>query len=357
MCKRKRILTGDRPTGPLHLGHYIGSLRNRVRLQYQYETFIIIADLHTLTTHPRKKDLAHLNEHIHELVLDYLAAGIDPRQVAIFLQSAIPETAELALLLSMLTPVPRLERIPSLHEMASASRLPQLSLGLLGYPVLMAADILLPRAHLVPVGSDNQAHVELARELARRFNHMYGATFPLPELLLGDETTLIGTDGKGKMSKSLGNAICLRDDPTTVEEKVMHMYTDPARVHASIPGTVEGNPVFAYHDAFNPNQEEVQDLKNRYRHGLVGDVEVKRKLVRALNTFLDPFRERRHHFAAEDGLVEQIVTDGTARVRIQARQTLAIVRANMGLTGHTFQLASSSNNTSIRLEGKPLAMI
>jgi tryptophanyl-tRNA synthetase len=205
--------------------------------------------------------------------------------------------------------------------------------GLIGYPVLQSADILMPRAHVVPVGKDNEAHVEVTREIARRFNAYYGDVFPIPELLMGDVPTLVGTDGQAKMSKSLDNAIFLSDDEKTVEKKVRGMYTDPRRVRADIPGTVEGNPVFVYHDAFNPNIAEVEDLKARYRQGRVGDVEVKDKLARALNVFLDPIRQRRAHFAAQSGYIEQVIYEGTLKTQVLAHETLLVMKKAMGFTG------------------------
>ena len=263
MTNKKRILTGDRPTGRLHLGHYVGSLVNRVRLQEEYETILIIADLHTLTTRNSRQDIEAICGNARGMVLDYIGAGIDPEKTTIYLQSAIPEVYELNTLFENLVTVSRLSRVPSLKDMARAANFNDESFpfGLLGYPVLQAADILLPRAHLVPVGKDNESHVEITREIARRFNSQYGEVFPIPEVMIGDEGTLVGTDGKAKMSKSLNNAIMLSDDARTVERKVRGMYTDPNRVHADIPGTVEGNPVFAYHDLFNPNREEVEDLR------------------------------------------------------------------------------------------------
>jgi tryptophanyl-tRNA synthetase len=328
---RGRILTGDRPTGPMHLGHYVGTLANRLRLQDSYECFFIVADLHTLTTRPDKDDIARIGDHVREMVLDYLAVGIDPERSAIFLQSAVTETFELNLIFEMLVSVPRLERVPSLKEMAQAAHLPAMPFGLLGYPVLQAADILLPRATLVPVGKDNEAHVEVAREIARRFNALYGEVFPVPEVLLGDIPTLVGTDGQEKMSNSLGNAIFLSDDDRTVRARVRGMYTDPRRVRSDIPGTVEGNPVFAYHDAFNPDRDEVEDLKARYRQGKVGDVEVKSSLARALNAFLDPIRRRRAEFARHPGRVEEILRTGTERARLEAGLTMQAVHQAMGM--------------------------
>ena len=328
---RKRILTGDRPTGRMHVGHYAGSLANRVRLQDEYECFFIIADLHTLTTKPEKEALSQIEGFVHEMVLDYLAIGIDPERSVIFLQSAVPETFELNLILEMLVTVPRLERLPTLKDMAQAANLDSMPFGLLGYPVLQAADILLPRSHLVPVGKDNESHVEVTREIARKFNRLYGEVFPEPDALIGDVPTLVGTDGQAKMSKSLNNAIFLADDPDTVTEKVRGMYTDPQRVRADIPGRVEGNPVFIYHDAFNPDVEEVADLKSRYTEGKVGDVEVKKKLAAALNAFLDPIRERRLKYEAQPELATQILVSGTRQMRGEAQATMALVREAMGL--------------------------
>jgi tryptophanyl-tRNA synthetase len=335
MSERKRVLTGDRPTGKLHLGHYVGSLQNRVKLQEEYECYFLIADLHMLTTRPTREDIEEMRENIREMVLDYLAVGIDPSKATIYLQSAVHAVYEMNLFFEMLVTLPRLTRLPSLKEMARAAHIDEdaLPFGLVGYPVLQAADILMPRAHLVPVGKDNEAHVEITREIARRFNSLYGEVFPIPEVMLSDVPTLVGIDGKAKMSKSLGNAIFLSDDPKTVEKKVRQMYTDPKRIHAHIPGTVEGNPVFIYHDIFNPNREEVEDLKERYRTGRVGDVEVKEKLARALNAFLDPIRERRAQFAKERGLVEEVIYTGTLKVRTLAEETLDMMKRAMGLRG------------------------
>ena len=329
MGEKKRILTGDRPTGPLHLGHYMGTLKSRVQLQDEYETFLIIADLHVLTTKPEKEHIREIHDHIRQIVLDELAVGIDPDKSVIFVQSTIPGTYELNLLFEMLISVPRLERIPSLKEMAHDAQLQAMPFGLLGYPVLQAADILLPRAHLVPVARDNEAHVEVAREIARRFNYLYGPVFPEPEGLIGD--VLVGTDGQTKASKSLDNVIYLSDDAETVERKVRGMYTDPRRVRADIPGQVEGNPVFVYHDAFNPDVDEVQELKERYRQGKVGDVEVKKKLARAINAFLDPIRERRACYAAQPERIEEILRHGTQRMRQESAETMRMVREATGI--------------------------
>jgi len=349
--ERKRILTGDRPTGKLHLGHYVGSLANRVRLQDEYECFFIIADLHTLTTKPEKENIELLAGNVRSAVLDYLACGIDPMKSVIYLQSAVPEVAELSLFFENLITVPRLSRVPSLKEMAQSAHIEEMPFGLLGYPVLQAADILLPMAHLVPVGKDNVAHVEVTREIARRFNYLYGETFPIPEPLVSDYGSLVGTDGNAKMSKSLNNAIYLSDDKKTVTKRVMSMYTDPKRVSADIPGTVEGNPVFQYHDAFNPDKAEVEDLKARYRAGKVGDVEVKEKLARALNGFLDPLRERRALYESQSGLADEVVFDGTMKMREEARKTLGVAKKAMGLSSVWNRISRKAEDVKKKAKG------
>ena len=326
---RQRILTGDRPTGKLHVGHYVGSLKNRVRLQTQYDCFFIVADYHMLTT--RLDRLNEIEQNINDLVLDYLSVGIDPELSTIYLQSLAPEVAELHLLLSMLIAVNRLERVPTLKDVLRDLNLEGASYGLLGYPVLQAADILMVRAHLVPVGKDQESHLEVTRQIAGRFNELFGEVFPLPDTLIGEVPTLVGTDGKAKMSKSLGNTINLSDDAATVQQKVMRMYTDPTRLRATDPGHVEGNPVFAYLDAFDPDTGLVDDLKERYRAGRVGDVEVKRRLVKSLNEFLEPFRERRARYAARPKLVEEILRSGSAVAQKEARATLKAAREAMGL--------------------------
>jgi tryptophanyl-tRNA synthetase len=293
----------------------------------------LIADLHMLTTKNERAHIDAIRENAVEMVTDYLACGIDPAKATVYLQSAIHAVYEINLIFEMLVTVPRLSRLPSLKDMARDADLNEMPFGLLGYPVLQAADIITPRAHIVPVGKDNEAHVEITRELARRFNYLYGETLPVPEVMIGDVPTLVGTDGQAKMSKSLDNAIYLSDDPQTVKRKVHGMYTDPNRIRADIPGTVKGNPVFVYHDAFNPNKAEVEDLKTRYRAGTVGDVEVKEKLTAALNRFLDPIRERRARIEADRGLAEQIIYEGTLRTSEVANETLVAMKKAMGLTG------------------------
>ena len=326
----KRILTGDRPTGKLHLGHYIGSLRNRIRLQDEYECFFIIADLHTLTT--RSEKTSELKQNIHELVLDYLSVGIDPKKSTIYVQSQIPEVAELAVIFGNLVSVPRLERLPTLKDVMRDAEIQIPSYGLLGYPILQAADILTPRAHLVPVGKDQASHIEVTREIAREFNKLYGETLPVPEALIpSDIGTLPGTDGKAKMSKSAGNVINLSDTSEEVEKKVMSMYTDPTRIRATDPGHVENNPVFIYLDAFGSDSDKAQvtRYKDQYRKGQVGDIEVKKFLVKVLNNFLDPIRQRRAELEKDPELVEKILIDGTKKAQEEAQKTLAEVKKAM----------------------------
>jgi tryptophanyl-tRNA synthetase len=324
------MLTGDRPTGPLHLGHYVGTLANRVRLQDEFEPFVLVADYHLLTTGPRRRD--ETERDIRDDVLGNLAVGIDPARATIYLQSQVPETAELFLLLGMLVSVPRVRRIPTLKDKLAEIHAAEPSYGLLGYPILQASDILLVGGEVVPVGRDQASHVEIAREIVRFFNTAFGPTFREPVAMIPEAGLLPGTDGDPKMGRSRGNTINLFDDPAAVDSKVMAMYTDPTRVHATDPGRVEGNPVFAYHDAFNANLDEVAELKERYRAGRVGDVEVKRRLAHALNKFLDPIRARRRALLQDNPtIVEDVLRAGETRARAEARRTINAVRAAMGL--------------------------
>ncbi len=327
----KRLLTGLRPTGKFHLGNYVGTFEKDLELQNggEYECFFLIADYHTLTT--SYESSRGIGADIRDGVLDFLAVGIDPNQSTLYLQSLIPEVSELFLLFTMLVSATRAQRIPTLKNQIRDLKLETASLGLLNYPVLQAADILMVRGDVVPVGKDQMSHIELTREIARRFNQLYGPVFPESEYLASRFPVLPGTDGKPKMSKSLGNSIMLSEDAETVRKKVMSMYTDPTRLRATDPGHVKGNPVFVYHDAFNPNTAEVHDLKARYAKGKVGDVEVKQKLNLALNAFLEPIRERRAEFERQPGLLEDILADGSRRARLEARKTLSLAREAMGL--------------------------
>jgi tryptophanyl-tRNA synthetase len=331
MAQNKRLLTGLRPTGKFHLGNYVGTFEKDLELQNsgEYECFFLIADLHSLTTGYETAN--KIGDDIREGVLDFLAVGIDPNRSTLYLQSLIPEVSELFLLFTMLVSATRAQRIPTLKEQIRDLKLESASLGLLNYPVLQAADILMVRGEVVPVGKDQMSHIELTREVARRFNQLYAPVFPEPAYLEARFPVLPGTDGSPKMSKSIGNTIMLSDDAETIRKKVMAMYTDPTRLRATDPGHVKGNPVFVYHDAFNPNLEEVRDLKARYTRGTVGDVEVKQKLVVALNQFLEPVRERRAEYERQPGLLEDILAEGSRRARAEARETLDRAREAMGL--------------------------
>src|SRR3990172_587908 len=308
---KKRILTGIRPTGPLHLGHYVGALENWVRLQEEYDCFFLIADYQALGDHLDEID--RIRDSVLEVTLDWLAVGLDPQRSTFEVQSYVPEHAELHMLLSMVLPLSWLQRNPTLkaemEDLESEHR--TLTLGFFNYPASQVADILLPKAHLVPVGEDQLPHIEMTREVARRFNRTFGEVFPEPDGLVGRVPRLVGIDGQAKMSKSLNNCIYLGDDEASVTQKVRRMFTDPTRIHATDPGHVEGNPVFMYHDVFNPDADEVNELKERYRAGTVGDVEVKRRLAAKLNAFLDPIRERRAGYAAHMDDVKDIIRDGS----------------------------------------------
>lgn len=325
---KKRILTGDRPTSDsFHLGNYVGSLKNRVKLQDEYDMFIPLVDLHALTTHFDRTE--NLEKNIRGLMLGYLSVDLDPNKVTFFIQSKVPEVLELAYLLSTITPRPIIAKQPALKEKLDQGS--EDTVALFYYPVLMAADILLSKANLVPVGKDQKAHVELARDLAIKFNKTYGEVFPVPEPLIGEVPTLPGTNGQAKMGKSSGNAIFLTDSAEVVEKKVMSMYTDPNRIHPDDPGKVEGNPVFVYLDAFGQEKAKIDDFKRRYTKGQIGDVEVKKYLVEVLNNFLEPIRKRRIEFEKQPEMVEKILEEGTKKARQEAQKTLAEVKKAMKL--------------------------
>ena len=330
---KPRILTGIRPTGALHLGHYVGALKNWLDLQDEYECYFLIADYQALGDHFHDIDL--IRDSVLDVTLDWLSVGLDPDKSSFVVQSYVPEHAELTMLLSFVTPLGMLERNPTLKSELDVLPLESRTVGFYNYPMSQVADILLPRAHLVPVGEDQAPHIEMTREVARKFNRMFGRVFPEPRTLIGDIGRLVGTDGNAKMSKSRGNAIMLGDDEDVVNEKVRGMFTDPNRVRADIPGRVDGNPVFEYHDAFNPNVGEVEDFKDRYRKGKVGDVEVKRALSLALNDFLGPIRERREGFKGDMGYVEDVLMSGVRRGRDIAEETMVRVRDAMRISSYT----------------------
>lgn len=327
---KKRVLTGDRPTGPLHLGHYVGSLKNRVKLQDDYECFFIIADYQVLTDHLGETE--KIAQNIREIVLDYLSVGIDPERSTIFIQSKIPEIAELTIYFSMLVSLSRVQRNPTVKDEIKTSKIgkKEVSYGFVGYPISQAADILAVRANLVPVGEDQVPHLEQTREIARTFNKIFGEVFPIPEFLLGEFPRLPGIDGQ-KMSKSRNNAISLKDSPEEVAKKVMRAYTDPSRIRATDPGHLEGNVVFAYLDAFCQNQKELEELKSRYKKGTIGDVAVKKRLIEILNDFLAPIRGRRKELEANPKIVGKVLSDGIEKTRKETRETLRLMREAMHL--------------------------
>lgn len=329
-----------RPTGKLHLGHLVGALENWVDLQAKYECFYFVADWHALTSHFAES--SEIVQNAIDNVADWIGAGLDPEQSTFFVQSLVPEHAELYLLLQMVTPIPWLERVPTYKEQIEQLTDRDLSsMGFLGYPLLQTADIIMYDAHFVPVGEDQVPHLELSREVVRRFNNIFqngpptgegerNGVFVEPQALLTPTPRLPGLDNR-KMSKSYANTIDLSDDAKTVQAKVRQMYTDPKRVRADIPGTVEGNPVFLYHDAFNPNREEVEDLKARYRAGKVGDVEVKTKLAAALNALLEPMRERRAAALARPGYLREVLMEGSRKARQVAAETMERARGAVKL--------------------------
>ena len=313
-----------RPTGKLHLGHLVGALRNWAELQDTYDCYYFVADWHALTSEYTNTE--PITGYALDNVADWIAAGVDPERSTLFVQSLVPEHAELFLLLSMVVPIPWLERVPTYKEQQEQLSDKDLStLGFLGYPLLQTADVAMYDARFVPVGDDQVPHLELSREVVRRFNQLYGEVLVEPQPLLTPVPRLPGLDNR-KMSKSYGNTIDLSDDADTIVRKVRQMYTDPKRIRADIPGTVEGNPVFMYHDAFNTDAAEIEDLKARYRAGTVGDVEVKTKLARALNAMLDPIRERRRAITGRPDRITEIAVEGSRRAREVAQATMERVR-------------------------------
>ncbi|MPZ49656.1 MAG: tryptophan--tRNA ligase [Dehalococcoidia bacterium] len=330
VAEGKRILTGMRPTGSLHLGHYAGALENWLRLQREYDCYFLIAD-YQVSDYADDWDRVHNS--VWEVALDWLAVGLSPDISHFMIESQVPENAELTTWLSWFLPLGMLQRNPTLKaEMADIEAgNKSVPVAFFTYPVMQAANILLPRAHLVPVGEDQLPHIEMTRELARRFNRQFKEVFPEPEGLVGRVPRLVGTDGQAKMSKSVGNTIDLKDSKAVVNEKVRRMYTDPTRLRAIDPGHVEGNPVFMYHDAFNPDKAEVDDLKERYIRGAVGDVEVKTKLAKAINNLLEPIRERRAYYESHSEHVRAALEKGCSEGRAIARETMEMVHDALGV--------------------------
>ncbi len=328
---KKRILTGDTPTGKLHIGHYVGTLKNRVALQDEYEEFIILADTHALSTlsgNPRV-----IQGHTLSVLLANLAVGLDPEKVHFFAESLIPEIYEMAAIFSMYVSHNRALRNPTVKDEITMKGLgDRFSLGFVNYPIFQAADILCVKADLVPVGKDQEAHIEQTRELAREMNRIAGSeVFPEPEGLIGEIGKLVGTDGNPKMGKSLGNTIYLGATTDEIKEKVMSMYTDPNRIHASDPGKVEGNPVFIYLDAFKTpeDEEQIAQFKQAYTQGHVGDVEVKTYLVGVLDRFMAPIRERMEKYNNEKLLLE-ILHAGSKTTQGEAQKNLEEVKKIIG---------------------------
>lgn len=343
---KKRLLTGDTPTGQLHLGHWVGSLENRVALQDEYDCYFLLANDHAFTTRP--ESAAAIHQSTLDIALDYLSAGIDPKKSTIVVESDVPAIFELTTLFSMWIPFPRLMRNPTIKDEIRDKKLgDNYSFGFLLYPIMQVADILTFRADSVPVGEDQIPHLELTREVARKFNQLYcgvdphapdekaielGGIFPVPQAKLGRVKRLIGTgapDEQGrllKMSKSLNNAILLSDDSDTVARKVKRMYTDPKRLRATDPGTIEGNPLWVFHDTFNPDKSWVAEAKERYQQGTIGDMECKKQLIDVLNTQLEPMRQRRDLYAQDPAQVLQMLRDGSRKANHIAEQTLKQVK-------------------------------
>jgi tryptophanyl-tRNA synthetase len=325
---KKRILSGMRPTGPLHLGNYHGALANWVRLQEEYDCFFFVADWHALTSDYEKTDA--IPGYITDILLDWLSVGLDPEKSTLFIQSRVKEHAELFLILSMITPVPWLERNPTYKDQIEQLSNKDLStFGFLGYPVLQAADIIMYKPFGVPVGVDQAPHVEITREIARRFNHFYGPVFPEPEVVLTQTPKLLGLDRR-KMSKSYGNAIFLSDSVETVASKVATMITDPQRMRKSDPGNPDICNVYDFHKLYSPAEGNAE-VNRRCRSADIGCVECKKLMAKHLNAFLDPIRARRRHYEERPGRVQEIVDAGSDKARETACRTMEDVRAAIKL--------------------------
>lgn len=324
--QRKRILSGMRPTGKLHIGHYVGALENWIKLQNEYESFHLIADYHVLTTNLVSDDIY---QNSIDMVIDWLATGLDPQKSPFFRQSQIKEHAELFLIFSMLISTARLERNPTLKEQVRDLNIENVIYGHLGYPVLQSSDILLYKGAVVPVGEDQVPHVEITREIARRFNNQYGEVFPEPEALLTKFARLAGLDGDAKMSKSLNNTILLSDDAETVKQKLRKAKTDPQKVKRNDPGRPEVCLVFTYHKKFNP--EEISEIETNCKSGVLGCVDCKLKCASKMNEWLAPIIEKRNYYESNINLVKDILDDGETRGRQVAQATMAEVREKMKL--------------------------
>lgn len=349
MSDKPRLLTGDTPTGRLHLGHWVGSVENRVAMQELYDCYFIIANVHAFTTRADRPD--EIRASVIEITLDYLAAGIEPERSHIFIQSEIPAIAELTVFFSMLLPYPRVMRNPTLKDEIRDKKLgDNYPFGFLLYAVGQVADILAFRPEIVPVGEDQLPHLEMTREVARRFNQLYchvdphtedadyvkqGGLFPVIEPKLGRERRLVGIGPPNeqgqllKMSKSLNNAIFLSDTPDEIKQKVMNMYTDPKRLRATDPGTIENNPLWIFHEIFNPDHAWVAEAEEKYRHGQVGDVECKKKLIEVLVAKIEPMRQRRLQYEQDLSHVMAILHAGTEKANQIAEETLVLAKEAM----------------------------
>ncbi len=327
------VLSGDRPTGKLHLGHFVGTIQGRLKLQEKYRQFVMVADIQALTDNAENPE--KIRENVLEVTLDNLASGIDPKHSTFFIQSLVPEIAELTVLFLNLVTVARLERNPTVKdEMRQKGYGGNVPAGFLTYPVSQAADILAPRATLIPVGKDQMPMIEQTNEIVEKFNRLYPLNPPVferVEVFASDIPLLPGIDGKAKMSKSLNNAIYLSDSNDTIREKVMQMYTDPNHIHETDPGTVKDNVVFTYLDLFDTDQNQVRDLKNRYEKGGFGDVALKNHLIEILTAFISPIRERREYLAKRPDDVMDILRSGTEIARTVAGKTLSDVRRAMNI--------------------------
>lgn len=349
VSKKSRLLTGDTPTGRLHLGHWVGSVENRIALQDEYDCYFIITNAHAFTTRMDRPN--EIRQSVIDIATDYLAVGLDPKRSTIFIQSEIPAIAELTFFFSMLIPYPRLMRNPTIKDEIRDKNLgDNYPFGFLLYPVGQVADILAFRPEIVPVGEDQVPHLEMTREVARRFNQLYcgvdshtedqdylqkGGLFPIVNVKLGRARRLVGIGGPGpdgnllKMSKSLNNAIFLSDDPDTIARKVKSMYTDPKRLKATDPGTTENNPLWIFHEMFNPDQKWVEEAEERYRQGTIGDVECKKRLIDVLVDLIEPMRQRRLVFEKDPEQVLKVLQEGTEKANVVAQETLALAKKAM----------------------------
>ena len=324
------ILTGDRPTGQLHLGHYVGSLENRVKLQDSHQQFVMIADMQALTDNADNPEKVRNN--VIEVALDYLAVGLDPQKTTMFIQSAVPELAELTMFYLNLVTVARLQRNPTVKsEMQQKGFGADVPAGFLMYPVSQAADITAFKAQFVPVGEDQLPVIEQTNEIVRKFNSIYGEVLVEAKGVLSTHTRLAGLDGKAKMSKSLGNCIYLADDSETLKKKVFSMFTDPEHIKVEDPGKIEGNMVFAYLDVFGEDKAAIAEMKAHYQRGGLGDMKVKRYLLDVLEAKFGPIRDRRNQFAKDKAAVMEIIRQGSIHAKEVAAQTLAEVRKAIGV--------------------------